>query len=73
MKRNVGRTDIIIRIILAILIGVLAFTHVITGTLAIVLGIVAIVLLLTSLFGFCGLYAILGIKTCPIKNEAPKV
>lgn len=68
MKKNVGRTDIIIRILIAIVIGVLVFTHVITGTLAIILGIVAIALLLTSLFGFCGLYTLIGINTCRVKQ-----
>ncbi len=36
-----------------------------TGTLAVVLGIVGLVLLLTAAVGFCPLYRILGISTCP--------
>ena len=68
MKKSVGGIDIIIRVLVAVVIGVLAFTHVITGTLAIILGIVAIALLLTSLFGFCGLYTLLGINTCRVKQ-----
>lgn len=35
------------------------------GTLAVVLGIVGLVLLLTAAVGFCPLYRILGISTCP--------
>lgn len=67
MKKNVGRTDTIIRILVAVLIAVLIFTQVLTGTLAIVLGIAGAVLVITGLIGFCGLYAILGIRTCPKK------
>lgn len=67
MKKNVGRTDSIIRILVAVLIAVLIFTQVLTGTLAIVLGIAAAVFVITGLLGFCGLYAIFGIRTCPNK------
>lgn len=35
------------------------------GSLAVVLGIVGLVLLLTAAVGFCPLYRILGISTCP--------
>jgi hypothetical protein len=64
MKTNMGGIDKIIRVIIALLIGVLILTDVVNGTLAIVLGIVAVILVLTSLIGFCGLYAVFGIKTC---------
>jgi len=63
MKPNMGTADRAIRIIVAILIGILYFTGKISGTLAIVLGIVAVLLLLTSFVGFCMLYRILGIST----------
>lgn len=64
MKKNIGNTDKLIRLLLALLIAVLYFTNIITGTLAIILGIVALVLVITSLVSFCGLYALLGINTC---------
>lgn len=60
-----GSTDRLIRTLIAILIAVLYFTHVITGTLGIVLLVVAVVFALTSLISFCPLYTILGINTCP--------
>lgn len=65
MKTNMGTTDRAIRIIVAIIIGALYFTNVITGTLGLVLLILAGVFVLTSLISFCPLYAIFGIKTCP--------
>lgn len=63
MKKNMGSTDKIIRILIAIAIGVLYFTKQITGTTAIVLGILAIVFLLTSFVGVCPLYKPFGIST----------
>ncbi len=68
MNKNIGSTDKIVRIIIAALIAVLYLTHVITGTFAIVLLIFGIVLVATSLFSFCALYAIFGISTCKVKK-----
>lgn len=68
MKKNMGSTDKIIRIVIAAIIAVLYFTNVISGTLALILGILAIVFALTSLVSFCPLYPIFGINTCK-KNE----
>lgn len=67
MKLNMGGADRIIRVLIAVAIAVLYFTNVITGTLAIVLLIVGAVFLLTSVVGFCPLYAPFGIRTCPKK------
>lgn len=63
MKKNMGTTDRIIRFLLAVVVGILYFTHQITGTAAIILGIIAIVFLLTSLVGFCPLYVPLRLST----------
>ncbi len=67
MKMNMGGADRIIRALIAVAIAVLYFTNVITGTLGIVLLIVGAVFLLTSIVGFCPLYAPFGIRTCPKK------
>lgn len=69
MKKNVGTIDKVIRILLALAIGVLYFTNVISGTLAIILGIAALIFVVTSFTGFCGIYTLLGINTCPVKNN----
>jgi hypothetical protein len=63
MKKNMGSTDKIIRIIIAAIIAILYLTGKITGTLGLVLLIVAIVFALTSLISFCPLYTLLGINT----------
>ncbi len=56
MKCNMGRVDRIIRFLFAAVVAVLFFTDVISGTLGIVLLVLAGILLLTSLFGLCPLY-----------------
>ena len=63
MKKNMGAADKVIRISLAVLIAVLLFTNVLTGALAIILGILAVIFLLTSLIGFCPLYFPFKIST----------
>jgi len=63
MKKNMGSVDRIIRIILAAAVGVLYFMGSISGTWAIGLGIVAIVLLGTSFINFCPLYKVLGLSS----------
>jgi len=67
MKANMGSTDRILRTLLAVVIGVLYFTDTITGTLGIVLLVLAVVFLLTSFISFCPLYAPFGINTCAKK------
>lgn len=69
MKKNMGTADRVIRFIIAAIIAALYFTNVITGTLGIVLLVLAGVFVLTSLISFCPLYAPFGIKTCPMKKS----
>lgn len=63
MRKNMGAVDRIIRVLLAVVVAVLYFTNQISGTAAIVLGIIAIIFLLTSLAGFCPLYVPFKIST----------
>ncbi len=67
MKKNMGSTDKVIRILIALIIGVLYYTGIISGTIALVLGIFAVIFVLTSLISFCPLYLPLGISTCKKK------
>lgn len=63
MKQNMGSADRILRLILAVVIVILYFTKMITGTAAIALGIIAIVFILTSAVGFCPAYYPFKIST----------
>ena len=64
MKKNMGTADKIIRIIIAAAIAGLYFGHIISGTVAIVLLVLAAIFILTSFISFCPLYAPFGISTC---------
>lgn len=63
MKKNMGTVDRVLRILIAVVVGVLYLTGQITGTAAIILGIVAGIFLLTGFVGFCPLYAPFRIST----------
>lgn len=69
MKTNMGSTDKIIRFIIAAIIAILYFTNTITGTLGIVLLVLAGVFVLTSLVSFCPLYTLFGFSSCPLKTK----
>ena len=63
MSKNMGTIDRIIRFVFALAVAVLYFTGVLSGTLAIILGILAGVFLLTSILGFCPLYVPFKLST----------
>lgn len=67
MKANMGTADKLIRIIIAIVIAALFYKEIITGTIGIVLLVLAGVFVLTSLISFCPLYTLFGINTCKKK------
>jgi hypothetical protein len=61
--KNMGTIDRIIRILAAITIGVLYFTGILSGTAAVVLGVLALVFVVTSFMSFCPLYTPCKIST----------
>ena len=67
MKKNMGNADRTIRVLIAVLLGVLIFAGQIAGVTATILGILAIVFLLTSAVGFCPLYV--PLKRSTIKKS----
>jgi len=64
MKSNMGTADRVVRSLVALAIVGLYATGAIGGTVAILLGVMAAVLLLTSLVGWCPAYLPFGISTC---------
>jgi rhodanese-related sulfurtransferase len=64
MKKNLGDTDRIIRMVLAALFIIVFLSNIVSFSFGIVLFVIAVLLVLTSLVSFCPLYAILGLKTC---------
>ena len=67
MKKNMGGLDRLLRVILAVVVAVLLITGQLTGGAAIILGIIALIFLLTSAVGFCPLY--LPFKLSTRKNK----
>ncbi len=63
MKKNMGTADRVIRFGMAIIIAVLYFAQIISGTLALVLLLLCGVFMITSFFSFCPLYLPFGIST----------
>jgi hypothetical protein len=68
MKVNEGSIDRVIRVALAAVLFFLVFSGAVSGVWAWVAGVAGAVALVTGVLGFCGLYALIGVNTCP----APK-
>jgi hypothetical protein len=64
-----GSIDKLIRLFAAIVITVLYYMGILTGTLGIISLVIALILTITSLVSFCPLYYLLGIKTCNRKEN----
>jgi len=64
MTKNVGKIDMIIRIILAAVLAYLDWSGTVTGTMSWVVGIAVVLMLITAFVKFCPLYKVLGVDTC---------
>lgn len=64
MKRNAGTIDRVVRVVAGIAILALAFIGPKTP-----FGFIGIVPLLTGLIGWCPLYTVIGLNTCPIEKS----
>lgn len=69
MKRNEGTLDRVLRVVLAVAAVAGSAALGFTSIAGIVLLAVALVLVVTAAVGFCPLYALVGINTCPAKNH----
>lgn len=65
MQKNMGTIDRTIRVLVAVVVASLIIMGQVSGILAVVLGVFAGIFVLTSVIGFCPLYAPFGIRTCP--------
>ncbi|SEA11855.1 YgaP family membrane protein [Microbulbifer marinus] len=64
IQKNVGALDRAARLVVAAVIAALYFAGSVSGTTAAILGIVAVVFVLTSVVRWCPLYRLLGLRTC---------
>ncbi len=63
MNTNVGTTDKIARIVLGVVAAVVAFMVGAGSVVGVVLLVVAAILVVTAVTGFCPLYRVLGLST----------
>ena len=63
MKSNESTLDRIIRMIIAIVLGVMVLSGAVSGTWAIILAVVALALFVTGIVGMCWLYSACKIST----------
>ena len=67
---NEGRWDRALRIVLGLTLLYLGWTGVVAGTLGWILKVGGFLPLVTGLVGWCALYQLLGISTCPRPRAA---
>lgn len=63
LNKNMGTPDRIIRLAIAAVIALLLITGNLSGVLAIILGLLAVIFVGTSVLSFCPLYVPLGLST----------
>lgn len=69
MKKNMGTKDKILRTLVALIILILNYTGIVSGTLGIILLVLAGIFAITSFVSFCPLYLPFGLNTCEAKKE----
>jgi len=70
MKKNMGKTDKLIRLFVVIGFALLSYFEVVSGVLSYVLLGVASIFLLTSFLNFCPLYTLIGVNTCSVDEQS---
>lgn len=63
MINNMHIIDRIIRLVIAVLIIAFYLLGQISGTAAIILGVIAVIFIITGFIGYCPIYHMLGIST----------
>ena len=69
MRKNMGVADRTIRVLIALIVAGLYFSGIISGTVGIILMILAGIFVLTSLVSFCPIYTLFGINTCTARKN----
>lgn len=68
IQPNEGKIDRIIRIVVGVLALTVAFTQLSSGLGQVILAGLGIMMLVTGIVGYCGIYTLLGINTCKLKK-----
>lgn len=67
MKKNMGSADRVLRVLVALVVGGLIVTGTLVGIWAWILGILAVVFVLTASVSVCPMYTVLGLRS----NKTP--
>lgn len=67
-KTNEGNADRLVRITLGLMSLALGYTS-LSGTAQSVAYFLGVALVITGSVGYCGIYALFGINTCPVKKK----
>lgn len=65
MHRNEGTTDRIVRLVIAAAAVGVGLAAGFTSVVGIIAAVVAVIMVVTAATGFCPLYAVFGVSTCP--------
>lgn len=68
--KNEGTIDRVLRITLGAVMLAVGWTGVVEGAPGAVLGVLGFVPLLTGLVGWCPIYALFGVSTCPTEGRS---
>lgn len=69
MKKNLSTLDRIVRSVIAIVFFILYISGTVTGVFGVILFAVGGIFLVTGLFGFCPIYALLGLRTLSVHSH----
>ncbi|MBL4708968.1 MAG: DUF2892 domain-containing protein [Flavobacteriales bacterium] len=64
-----GNIDRLVRFLIAIIMGLLYYQGIIEGTVAIILGLISLIFIVTSFVNFCPIYTLTGLNTCSVKKK----
>lgn len=64
-----GTLDKVIRVIVGLIAAALVYYDVVEGMYSYILLTITAIFLLTSLVGFCPLYGLFGLNTCPVNQR----
>jgi amino acid transporter len=68
LTRNVGTIDRIMRLVAGVVLGGVFLAGIVAAPSSYVLAVLAVVMLATAALGYCPIYAILGVRTCPLQR-----
>jgi len=67
---NIGKYERLFRIVIGLILLIVSIAKLVSGAWIWITFLLSVMLLLTGIFGWCGLYSLLRINTCNIENDS---